>query len=91
MFIFSFQWVMPAGRDPTSRARAPTQLAQQSPLSRRQTRGGNISSDRRRSPQVTTTPIQEQINELFTDARRMHSQAVERLEQGDIRDAAEKA
>ena len=40
---------------------------------------------------MTTTSIQEQIDELFADARRMHSQAVERLEQGDIRDAAEKA
>ena len=40
---------------------------------------------------MTTTSIQEQINELFADARRMHSQAVEHLEQGDIRDAAEKA
>ena len=40
---------------------------------------------------MTTTSIQEQIDEIFADARRMHSQAVERLEQGDIRDAAEKA
>ena len=40
---------------------------------------------------MTTTSIREQINELFADARQMHSQAVERLEQGDIRDAAETA
>ena len=38
---------------------------------------------------MTTTSIQEQIDELFADDPRMHSQAVERLEQGDIRDAAE--
>ena len=40
---------------------------------------------------MTTTSIREQIDELFADARQMHSQAVERLEQGDIRDAAETA
>lgn len=28
---------------------------------------------------------------IFADARRMHPQALERMEQGDIRDAAEKA
>ncbi len=32
-----------------------------------------------------------EVQEIFTDARRMQSQAVERLDAGDIRDAAEKA
>ena len=32
-----------------------------------------------------------QIQEIFDDARQMHAQALERLTQGDIRDAAEKA
>ncbi len=40
---------------------------------------------------MTTTTIQDQVDEIFADARRMQAQAVERLEQGDIRDAAEKA
>ena len=31
------------------------------------------------------------VTEIFTDARAVHSQAVERLQEGDIRDAAEKA
>ena len=40
---------------------------------------------------MTTNSIQDQVDEIFADARRMQTQAVERLEQGDIRDAAEKA
>ncbi len=40
---------------------------------------------------MTTVSVQDQIDELFGDARYMQAQAVERLEHGDIRDAAEKA
>ena len=40
---------------------------------------------------MTTTSVQDQIDELFADARQIQAQAVERLEYGDIRDAAEKA
>ena len=40
---------------------------------------------------MTTASIQDQVEEIFADARQMHAQAVEQLEQGDIRDAAEKA
>ena len=40
---------------------------------------------------MTTATIQDQVDEIFADARQMQAQAVERLEQGDIRDAAEKA
>ena len=40
---------------------------------------------------MTTTSIQDQVEGIFSDARQMHAQAVEQLEQGDIRDAAEKA
>ena len=40
---------------------------------------------------VTTINIQDQIEELFADARQIHAQAVRQLEHGDIRDAAEKA
>ncbi len=40
---------------------------------------------------MTTTSVQDQIDELFADARQIQAQAVERLEQHDIRDAAEKA
>lgn len=40
---------------------------------------------------MTTTSIHDRIVELFADARQVHGQAVERLEEGDIRDAAEKA
>ena len=36
-------------------------------------------------------PVQNRVAELFADARAMHAQALERLEHGDIRDAAEKA
>ena len=40
---------------------------------------------------MTTTALQDRVDEIFTDARLMYAQAVERLEQNDIRDAAEKA
>ena len=40
---------------------------------------------------MTTITLQDRVDEIFADARLMHSQAVERLEQNDIRDAAEKA
>ncbi len=40
---------------------------------------------------MTTAAIQDRVRELFADARAVHSQAEERFEQGDIRDAAEKA
>ena len=40
---------------------------------------------------MTTASIQDRVDELFVDARQVHAQAVERLEHGDIRDAAEKA
>ena len=33
----------------------------------------------------------DRVTEIFADARFMYAQAVERLEQGDVRDAAEKA
>ena len=39
---------------------------------------------------MTTTSIQDRVEAIFADARQTHSQAVERLEQNDIRDAAEK-
>ena len=40
---------------------------------------------------MTTATIQDQVDEIFADARLMHAQAVEQLERGDVRDAAEKA
>ena len=40
---------------------------------------------------MTTVSIQERVDELFADARQMYEQAIEQLEQGDVRDAAEKA
>ena len=40
---------------------------------------------------MTTTSIQDRVDEIFADARQVQTQAIERLEQGDIRDAAEKA
>ena len=40
---------------------------------------------------MTTTSVQDRVDELFADARDIHAQAVQRLEHGDIRDAAEKA
>ncbi len=33
----------------------------------------------------------DRVNEFFADARAMQALALERLEQGDVRDAAEKA
>jgi hypothetical protein len=35
--------------------------------------------------------ITADVHRIFADARQVHSEALERLEQGDIRDAAEKA
>ena len=35
--------------------------------------------------------LTSQVTEIFDDSRQMHVQALERLAQGDIRDAAEKA
>ena len=40
---------------------------------------------------MTTTTAEERVRELFEDARHMQAQALERLQAGDIRDAAEKA
>ena len=40
---------------------------------------------------MTTVVAQDRVEELFADALEVHAQAVQRLEQGDIRDAAEKA
>jgi len=40
---------------------------------------------------VTTTSTRDRVVELFADARQVHSQAVARLDAGDVRDAAEKA
>ena len=40
---------------------------------------------------MTTTSIEDQIREIFADARQMQAQAIEQFERGDIRDAAEKA
>lgn len=40
---------------------------------------------------MTTTSIEDQVREIFADARRMHAQAIEQFERGDVRDAAEKA
>ena len=37
------------------------------------------------------TNIADRVKAIFADARAIHAQALERLEQGDIRDAAEKA
>ena len=33
----------------------------------------------------------DQVRAIFADVRQVHAQALERLEQGDVRDAAEKA
>ena len=38
-----------------------------------------------------TTSTQDHVRALFDDARQMQVQALERLNEGDIRDAAEKA
>ncbi len=40
---------------------------------------------------MTTTSIQDRVDGPFADAREVHAQAVQRLDHGDIRDAAEKA
>ncbi len=40
---------------------------------------------------MTTISTQDRVVEFFTDARQVHAQAIERLEAGDLRDAAEKA
>ena len=40
---------------------------------------------------LTTASTQDGIDALFADARHIHAQAIERLDAGDIRDAAEKA
>lgn len=40
---------------------------------------------------MTTVAIQDDIEGIFADARQLQEQAIERLEQGDVRDAAEKA
>ncbi len=40
---------------------------------------------------MTSTSTRDRIVELFADARQVHSQAIARLEAGDVRDAAEKA
>lgn len=40
---------------------------------------------------MTTISSHDRAAEIFTDARAVHAQALERLQAGDIRDAAEKA
>ncbi len=40
---------------------------------------------------MTTTSIQDRVDELFADAREMYDQAIAQLDHGDLRDAAEKA
>ena len=40
---------------------------------------------------MTTTSIQDRVDELFADAHDMQAQAIVCLDRGDIRDAAEKA
>lgn len=40
---------------------------------------------------MTATSIRDRVAEIFADARQVQNQAIERLEAGDIRDAAEKA
>ena len=40
---------------------------------------------------MTTATTRDRVRELFADARAVHAQAIERFEEGDIRDAAEKA
>ena len=40
---------------------------------------------------MTTASIQDRVSEIFADAQLMYTHAIERLEHGDIRDAAEKA
>ena len=40
---------------------------------------------------MTITSIQDRVADIFADARFMQAQAIEQLQQGDIRDASEKA
>ena len=40
---------------------------------------------------MASTSMEDLARAIFEDARQMHAQAVERLDAGDIRDAAEKA
>ena len=40
---------------------------------------------------MTTVATQDNVDEIFADARQLQAQAVERLEHDDVRDAAEKA
>ena len=40
---------------------------------------------------MTTVATQDNVDEIFTDARQLQDQAIERLEHGDVRDAAEKS
>ncbi len=40
---------------------------------------------------MTTTTTHDRVADIFADARFMQAQAMERLHQGDIRDASEKA
>ena len=40
---------------------------------------------------MTTTSIQDRVDELFADARDMQAQAIDCFDRGDVRDAAEKA
>lgn len=40
---------------------------------------------------MTTTSIQDRVDELFADARDMQAQAIACFDRGDVRDAAEKA
>lgn len=40
---------------------------------------------------MTTTSIQDRVDEIFADAREMQAQAIELFDNGDIRDAAEQA
>ncbi|MDE2787756.1 MAG: hypothetical protein OXL37_13975 [Chloroflexota bacterium] len=40
---------------------------------------------------MTTTSIQDRVDELFADARDTQAQAIDCLDRGDVRDAAEKA
>ena len=40
---------------------------------------------------MTTTSIQDRVDEVFADARDMQAQAIACFDRGDVRDAAEKA
>lgn len=40
---------------------------------------------------MTTTSTRDRVTEIFADSRVVHAQAIERLQAGDIREAAEKA